>query len=663
MSHLTPITGGDTSGDEFALPEPSRLAERTRAALPGVFAFLLVGPLAISNGGWDAPSWGWSAAAFATVGVLALTLERQPALSRREMLMVLSLLGLGGWSLASAVWSGDVSSAVLSTERLLVYVTAIAALALVARRDSGPAIAAGVLAAGTVVCADALARLVWPAQFALGGVADTGRIAAPVGYWNGVGILAAVCALLALGLAARAGGLATRLVAAATIPVLVVALYLSFSRGAWIALALGLTAAIVVDRSRWQLVFAAGAAALCTVVDVAGAATSSALTHTGSPVGATAAQSHRLAIAMVVSAMLLSATSAGIWHLEQRWSPTASLARAGRYLGIGLLLAIVLSPVAVYGSPRAAVSGLYNALAARPPGALATGGGHASRNLNQRLFNLSGTDRLNLWSTAWHQYTAHPVLGSGAGRYQQYWLAHRPSTLHVVNAHNLYLETLDELGPLGLVLLLVALATPLTAVRHARSAPIAAGLAGAYVAAVAHVTADWDWQLPGVMLAGLAAGVALTAAARPEARRRMVRLDFSLRWVAVAVLVLIAAGATFGLRVNTALSASSSSAGKADFAAAAAEARVATTWAPWMEQGWLTLGEAQLGQTRYPAAAVTFRHAIRIAPADWQAWYGLARAESGPARRRALHQALALDPREPVLRLLEAISQPTVRPA
>lgn len=82
MSHLEAVTGGGAPGDEFALPEPSRIAECTRAALPGVFAFLLVGPPAISNGGWDAPSWGWSAAAFATVAVLALTLARQPAVSR-----------------------------------------------------------------------------------------------------------------------------------------------------------------------------------------------------------------------------------------------------------------------------------------------------------------------------------------------------------------------------------------------------------------------------------------------------------------------------------------------------------------------------------------------------------------------------------------------------
>src|SRR5262249_28217427 len=59
MTHLTAIAGEGQPAAEVALPEPNRLAERARAALPGVFAFLLVAPLAISNGGWDPPSWGW----------------------------------------------------------------------------------------------------------------------------------------------------------------------------------------------------------------------------------------------------------------------------------------------------------------------------------------------------------------------------------------------------------------------------------------------------------------------------------------------------------------------------------------------------------------------------------------------------------------------------
>jgi cytochrome c-type biogenesis protein CcmH/NrfG len=82
-----------------------------------------------------------------------------------------------------------------------------------------------------------------------------------------------------------------------------------------------------------------------------------------------------------------------------------------------------------------------------------------------------------------------------------------------------------------------------------------------------------------------------------------------------------------------------------------------------MEQGWLALGEAQLGQNRYAAAAATFRHAARINPSDWQAWYGLARAQTGPARQEALHRALALDPRETVLLLLQRLSGQSKRSA
>ena len=35
-------------------------------------------------------------------------------------------------------------------------------------------------------------------------------------------------------------------------------------------------------------------------------------------------------------------------------------------------------------------------------------------NLNQRLFTFSGSYRAELWHAAWHDYQAHPVLGSGA---------------------------------------------------------------------------------------------------------------------------------------------------------------------------------------------------------------------------------------------------------
>ena len=53
-----------------------------------------------------------------------------------------------------------------------------------------------------------------------------------------------------------------------------------------------------------------------------------------------------------------------------------------------------------------------------------------------------------------------PLLGEGAGSFSRTWLRERPVANEARDAHNLYLETLAELGPIGLVLLLLVLVTP-----------------------------------------------------------------------------------------------------------------------------------------------------------------------------------------------------------
>ena len=83
------------------------------------------------------------------------------------------------------------------------------------------------------------------------------------------------------------------------------------------------------------------------------------------------------------------------------------------------------------------------------------------------------------------------------------------------DAHSLYLETLAELGPIGLALLLAALIIPLLALRGGRD-PLLATAAGAYVAFLVHTGVDWDWELPAVTLAGLACGSAMLVARRPS---------------------------------------------------------------------------------------------------------------------------------------------------
>jgi membrane protein implicated in regulation of membrane protease activity len=61
-------------------------------------------------------------------------------------------------------------------------------------------------------------------------------------------------------------------------------------------------------------------------------------------------------------------------------------------------------------------------------------------------------------------------------------------------------------GPLGLALLVAALALPLLA---ARACPPAAA---AYAALLAHAAVDWDWELPVLFVAGIACAAACLVA-------------------------------------------------------------------------------------------------------------------------------------------------------
>jgi O-antigen ligase len=124
-------------------------------------------------------------------------------------------------------------------------------------------------------------------------------------------------------------------------------------------------------------------------------------------------------------------------------------------------------------------------------------------------------DRPDFWHAAISDTRAHPVAGSGAGSFDDYWLAHRNVPADARDAHSLYLESLAELGPVGLLLVLGVLIPPLAAVVIVRTEPAVAVAAGGYTAFLVHAGLDWDWEMPATTLAGLACGAALLAAARP----------------------------------------------------------------------------------------------------------------------------------------------------
>jgi hypothetical protein len=130
-------------------------------------------------------------------------------------------------------------------------------------------------------------------------------------------------------------------------------------------------------------------------------------------------------------------------------------------------------------------------------------------------------DRPAYWRAALADTGRHPVLGSGAGSFDDFWLDNRLIAANVRDAHSLYLETLAELGPIGLALLLGALVPPLAVAMRSQTHDLVPTAAAAYSAFLVHAGLDWDWEIPATTLAGLACGAALLVSAHstgPRAR-------------------------------------------------------------------------------------------------------------------------------------------------
>src|SRR5205823_1520359 len=172
-------------------------------------------------------------------------------------------------------------------------------------------------------------------------------------------------------------------------------------------------------------------------------------------------------------------------------------------------------------------------------------------DLNRRLASFSSDGRADYWRVAWREVRAHPVLGGGAGRYERYWHRYRPTAYEALNAHNLYLETLAELGPLGLALLVAAFCVPFVAAMRSRGRPGVTAAAAGLSAYLAHAALDWDFQIVAVTLAGIFCAAALLVAARDDRPGRL--LTTRARAGALAVCVALVAAAIAIQAGNSAL--------------------------------------------------------------------------------------------------------------
>jgi hypothetical protein len=413
---------------------------RTAATLP----VLLVPLAAFLAGGYYESTYSLLAAAVWLGIAIAAALRPLP----RPSAAVWLLLGLLGWTLLSAVW-GQPGAAFRTAPLVALY----AGVLLVAEWTGGGAqLRLLRLAITLVVAAGLAARAAGVAP--TGGGAHSERMAWPVTYTNGLGLLAVYGILLAAALPSWQPRLAL-----ADAALCGAAVYLTFSRS---ALLVGAAAGLLLIGLRPAAARGLAAAGL-------GLAAVAALDAVGGTSGP-----------RLIPALLLGAAAAAALPPFR-----IRLAR----------------PAAVAAAVVVAVAG---AVLAEPLAARFAAPAPDTRNAH-RLLDVSGHGRTKLWRIAWHEGAAHPLLGGGAGTWPRE-ASRRMGLEAPANAHSLYLETFAELGVVGLALLAAALALLLARAREPAAIAVLAAFA-------VHAAVDWDWQLPAVTIPAL---IAAGAAARPS---------------------------------------------------------------------------------------------------------------------------------------------------
>ena len=525
----------------------------------------------------------------------------------------------------------------LELERGLVYVACVASVLVLASRSDAGRVVIGTWAAVTVVSACALATKLLPGSFTRFDSIDAYRLSEPIGYWNGLGALAAIGVLLALGVASAPGALPVRLAAAGSLPVLVLTLSFTYSRGAWVALVAGLAACIAFDPRRTRTALYALVVALPVGAAVAATASLPALTGVGTPLAAAAAAGRWLAAVVVLASAAAALFVAAAVAVEKRVRPAARVSSAAMPTLMALLSAAVVVALVLGGGPASIVERARSAFAAPPP-SVAVG-----QSARVRLLSLSGSQRTLQWRVALDEFHHSPLVGTGAGTFELHWLAERPVGEKVRDAHSLYLETLGELGLVGLALLALVLAVPVAAALRARTTPLVPAALGAWTTFGVHAGVDWDWELPAVTLAALAAGAAIVVAAR----RRAAALALSNRLLGAAAVAVLTGFAVVGLAGNRALGSGWDALARGNAPAALGDAGTAKRWAPWSADPRRLAAAADSVRGRDGEALEEIRAATRIDPLDWDTWFDRAQLARGAEQRASLSRALTLDPLSP----------------
>jgi hypothetical protein len=569
---------------------------------------------------------------------------------------------LGGflaWSALASTWSLSSERSLQEASRLACYFGSFVLALLIhsdrerAVRHTTHAVAAAIVAITGLALVSRLFPAAFPAAHTTASylTSTTARVSWPLNYWNAVGALAAFGVPLLLAIATGARRLGSQAAAAAAIPLLVLCGYLTFSRAAAVAAAVAVVAFIALAPERIPklgtlLVAAAGSAVL-----IAGAVHRRALDHgLGGHQATVQGEQLLVAIALVCAGVGLAQAGVGLAARHGTLPRRLRISPGQARVALGLVLAGALVVAIATGLPGHLEHAWHQFKSAKPAG--------GSGALGSRFTSLSGEGRYDLWKAAVHSSGAHLLTGSGPGTFQFIWDRNAPYYSAVINAHSLYVETLAEVGLVGLVLLtgffVVALgaAVRLAVRSQYEAATLAAGTVAALLAFAVSASVDWVWQIPALPIAFLLLAAAVLAPTwRPRgARNSLLPLRVGFGIAAVACLVAIG----FPLATMTSVRASQAAVTAGDTSLGLADARAATRLEPGSASAQVQAALVwELRRHLAPALAAA-RRATRDEPDNWTGWLVLSRiqAESGQVRASiaSYRRARSDDPRSPLFR-------------
>ena len=539
MSVGTSTLAGSPDATAARLPRPAPIAAYAAAprgrggpALAGTIALLLAGTAFVADGGLRLERTTYVEIALMLLGAAlcaaALLVPRARVERLHGGLTLTAVALLAAYTAVSITWSLAPSDSWIEANRTFSYLAAFAGTMALARLAPGrwPAVLHGISLACVAVCGWALVTKVFPGALAEEEI--YARLRAPFDYWNAVGLMAALGILPLLWLGARRSGRgAAGALAWPGIALLEVALMLSYSRGALLALAVGLAFwfAVVPLRLRSAVVLLGATAGAAPVVGWAFSMTG--LNTDRLPLAVRADTGHELgALLLVMLAALLALGLAARFLAAERPASPHAKAIAGRVL-LGVVAAVpVIALIAL-----ASASGGIDGQVSKGWDRLTNPNASTPDNTPGRLTATSSV-RARYWDEAFGVHGVSPWVGTGAGAYATVRMRFRTGTLFVRHAHGYVPQTLADLGWAGLGLSLLALAlwgwAAIKAIGmrprdrglpwDAERAGMAALIAVALIFGV-HSAVDWTWFVPANALCGLIA--AAWVVARPSLRSRM----------------------------------------------------------------------------------------------------------------------------------------------